>query len=247
MKVETMVDLKKFKCQHCGECCKDFKSDINHGEENNFISNIQFLINYPNLTLFSWEAKEFQEELKKINSKREVLPSTVLFDLEGKKKVVITYTLDTGECPFLKEEKCSIYENRPLICRIFPLLACSFAEYLLGLADTPSFSRNSLCKADPKVFKQKQNQISAKVLYEIYGDIALYYFGRAFTDRVLAEFIKENKDKLKFAKEGYNIKHLLKRTAKFQEIPLSDYLKEKGIDEELKESLNINRLRKMIK
>ncbi|WP_226780302.1 YkgJ family cysteine cluster protein [Oceaniglobus trochenteri] len=47
----------------------------------------------------------------------------------GGKNWVARRALETGDCPFLRQGKCSIYETRPTVCRLFgatdhPLMKC---------------------------------------------------------------------------------------------------------------------------
>jgi Fe-S-cluster containining protein len=48
-------------------------------------------------------------------------PIVFTFGELGYLKAVILFTDGTGFCPYIKNNQCSIYENRPSICRVYPL------------------------------------------------------------------------------------------------------------------------------
>jgi len=48
-------------------------------------------------------------------------PILFTFGDMGYLKAVVLFTNGTGFCPYVKDNKCSIYEQRPSICRVYPL------------------------------------------------------------------------------------------------------------------------------
>ncbi|MCS7109384.1 MAG: YkgJ family cysteine cluster protein [Candidatus Micrarchaeota archaeon] len=107
--------MKRFKCVNCGYCCKDMH----------------------NLALFEWE----RDLIQKINNKVKIIPGhkiryrntdiILYWGLQSRepcrnelKKNEKSMASKSGTCPFVVFEyglsKCSIYENRPLVCRSYP-------------------------------------------------------------------------------------------------------------------------------
>lgn len=56
----------------------------------------------------------------------------------------IPYLRHTKPCVFLRENKCSIYQNRPLICRQFPIVSDDTGKPVLGILPHCTFTRNIL-------------------------------------------------------------------------------------------------------
>jgi len=95
----------KFECKHCGQCCKRFGLG-----EKNF------------LPIFEWEAREFEVQAKKKGILVDVKPNRMFFEEINRKIVILGYGLYSSPCPFLtKDNDCSVYEKRPIICRRFPI------------------------------------------------------------------------------------------------------------------------------
>ncbi len=94
----------KFKCAECGGCCRNFGDVIKH------------------LPLFEWEVERYKKIAESRKIKLNFRP--VQYLLEEKTGIVFVYLygMTTEPCPFLKENKCSIYSDRALICGQFPLL-----------------------------------------------------------------------------------------------------------------------------
>ena len=92
----------KFECKKCGECCKKFGVG-----------------GY--LPLWEWEARKLKEIAKKKNLSLNIQPIDMIYDKKSSFALFAQYALVQEPCPFLIDNKCSIYENRPLVCRSFPL------------------------------------------------------------------------------------------------------------------------------
>lgn len=67
------------------------------------------------LRVFSWEAPEFPRD--------RLDPLLCLADAQRDRLVALAYELDAAVCPNYDEAVgCTIYEDRPLVCRAYPLL-----------------------------------------------------------------------------------------------------------------------------
>ncbi len=111
----------KFKCICCGECCRKI-SDENSSAKG--------------LPLFEWEV----EKIKKLAADRgiEIGPIDLVLDKKSEKYFCTGYSLSLEPCPFLKDNKCSIHKERPIVCRAFPV--ARNPEFLDDVPDLGCFS-----------------------------------------------------------------------------------------------------------
>lgn len=123
--------LVNFNCLKCGDCCRNIIGSI---------GNASF-----GLYLNENEAKYFPQEL--------VVP------LFRSGDHIFAYQLTATDCPMLKDGSCSIYENRPLGCRAFPLKD-------LGVIDFTTCrytSQNKLCSWDTRSFTIEADAIRREI------------------------------------------------------------------------------------
>ncbi|MFX1297425.1 MAG: YkgJ family cysteine cluster protein [Promethearchaeota archaeon] len=68
------------------------------------------------------EVDKLRNLARQQNLKIRLEPDLMYFDELNNRLIIVTYALqiDTGGCPFHKSE-CTIYEERPLTCRAYPL------------------------------------------------------------------------------------------------------------------------------
>lgn len=226
-------EVREFKCLQCGECCNDFLSDKSKDKKTGeFDSPITVYLNRAYLSLYDWEINDFSEELKKIKSERRIVPSVVSFDLKSNRTIVHMYTLDGQNCPFFLNNKCEIYNKRPLICKQFPCL-----QDLSGLifGKPIGLNRNTLCKFEredkfPYNLGITNLPISEfiRILKKRYGD-SLYYnlAGHNFAMSTILFLNQLNSEgKINLAKKGYDIKYLLKRIGNSKHIGISKFFEE---------------------
>lgn len=211
--------MSKFECLRCGNCCKVFIGDsTKHLNGSEFIDNNSFLLNKQGLKLYDWEVESFQKELDRIKSSRKIVPSIVLFDLKNKKQINVNYTVEGGNCPFY-DSKCMIYSKRPLICRQYP---CVQDLSFLMTGDKHSLKKNVFCEGEKKdsfPYDVKENENLFEVLKYRYGNS--FYLNLA-DQRFRMTIMAMAKD-LKFAKKGYDVKHLMKRVNSFELIDFSSF------------------------
>jgi Fe-S-cluster containining protein len=89
--------MELFKCLECGICCRDI-FDERGGEKRG-------------LTLTLQEARLFPEDL---------IAPLAAFGFQ-QPETIFLYQLKIKDCPLISQNKCTIYEKRPLVCRAFPL------------------------------------------------------------------------------------------------------------------------------
>jgi len=111
------VNTGKFQCARCGLCCA--KPIIEEVEAKDIFKKIPI---YP-------EEAEMLEELAAMNN----IPLRMIEDFDAcipdtlNKKIMVTrYTImldeeNNNRCPFSADNGCSIYDNRPLVCRAYPI------------------------------------------------------------------------------------------------------------------------------
>lgn len=84
------------------------------------------------LPLFDWELDKFRDFGKEYQKYVSITPLWVVLS-HKREVVVIAWNVNHDTCPFLsKDNKCTVYQDRPLICRSFPVLSCGVGKYLSG-------------------------------------------------------------------------------------------------------------------
>lgn len=248
------ISIGTFKCTKCGDCCKDFECDSTKGKETpRFHEEFLFLLRKQYLKIYPWEKETYEGHLRKIGSKRKVLPSIVVFDLKMNTTIVICYTLDGGNCPLLKDNICSIYEDRPYVCREFPCL------YPLDQIATGSFdfSKNVLCKAEREdkdldnLKKLAKNPIPTEELLKLfrdrYGDSFYYNLGEKNFNHVFYSFFRRLHEKgiINLVKNGYSPQILKTKIENSNWKDIHEYVQEKT-GKKLEESMKLPTIKKMI-
>jgi Fe-S-cluster containining protein len=120
---------KQSSCKRCGACCHIRDKAILSSKEDKELrkkiyEKIGILYQYPlkRYTIsLSHEEKELLEKAAKIKGiEIKILPKKIRV-IEGK-YVVMDWFLDHDVCPFYSEidKKCTIYKQRPAVCKAFP-------------------------------------------------------------------------------------------------------------------------------
>ena len=128
---------KKEPCVFCAECCRfREKTDFNEKEElkikKSLFSKTGTLYIYPlsrfTINITPQEKEVLEEEARKKGVKIDILPKKIF--LSDKGIIIYDYFIDADVCPFLtSENRCSIYEKRPLICKQFPKIEYNNSEF----------------------------------------------------------------------------------------------------------------------
>ena len=106
--------MEEFKCRMCGKCCTNWKV----GKEG--------------ASLFSWEANRYVKKAKEKGINLKIQTGSLVFDEKSKRYIVVDWILKHGNCPFLKEKLCSIYINRAIICKTWPISEIKLRNLLYG-------------------------------------------------------------------------------------------------------------------
>lgn len=126
-------ESKVFICTQCGECCHiREEKNINKEQENNYFAymyksfGILYFARLSEITINVWpEEKEILEkEAEKKDINISIKPKRGFYNKKDNAFVIIDYFIDHDICPFFDEGKkqCGVYDNRPMICRSYPLL-----------------------------------------------------------------------------------------------------------------------------
>ena len=114
---KTLENGIEFSCQMCGDCCRGF----DEGEVYLYQDDIDRLTNFLNISSKS-ELKKFAKKYLKI------IDDTFFWKESGEEKGItyefktlgFNFTGNDEHCHFLKDNKCSVHENRPFQCNCFP-------------------------------------------------------------------------------------------------------------------------------
>jgi len=136
-----LSDELKFNCKQCGNCCKTIRKRQQYVEEeekefikNYFYGKLPIIQLEPpekmTIQIWPWEARKIIAAAKQKGTELCIKPLRAVFDLEKEESIITTYFLDSDECTLLgTDNKCRVYDERPLSCRQFPLQnAAEFAE-----------------------------------------------------------------------------------------------------------------------
>lgn len=169
----------KFKCKNCGHCCSVFGDVSRH------------------LPLFEWEVERYKKIADSRGIKLDFKPVQYLLDEKSGIVFVYLYGMTSEPCPFLKDNKCSIYSDRSLICGQFPLLwtAKFNAKNEFGascFSECPNFD----CKKEfeNKFFGKElvsKNEID-KYLEETYGNCFEFALQSNAIGREMLEIIRKH-------------------------------------------------------
>ncbi len=150
-----------FECTHCGACCKKETSPIN--------------LSLGDISRLAEFLKKKPSELigKEIKMRPFVNPQEPgKFDIElGLPK----------PCPFWKDNKCSVYEARPLNCRLFPFwLFATLTEEEIKEQTLPEYEcviNSKIDEPHKNIYKEYTKKIGAMIMREA---------------RATDEFLREN-------------------------------------------------------
>jgi Fe-S-cluster containining protein len=163
-----------------------------------------------------WEKNMFPKE--------NVIPLMAFFDIKNNEVINYVYTLDVDSCPNVDDEnKCIIYDKRPIFCRSYPCEGLG-PENIELKPCSAELSKDEFNKQlghqneDGKILIET-NELMKK-LYGHYGENYLY----ALSTLELSKYIINNlisleqNNKIKLAKKGYDLNYLIPRMEKSKSI-----------------------------
>ena len=177
--------------------------------------------------LFDWEAKRFNTWKNEAKIDARIEPLRVILDLNTNKSIVINYFINARQdaCPFLVENKCSIYNTkRAYVCRFFPFnrsfLMTKSTENLFGkcgrVGDIANISNKIPSKEVVPYLKDSfpDGSFENAIQFEIVAE---------WVNKTIIELIKKRIIK---PAQSYPYKFLLKRIANSEKIDFTDFLVE---------------------
>ena len=243
--------IPKFKCIQCGQCCSHIRGMISE-DEKKFLKKYAygklplvqlFPIERMSFPLFDFEAKRFKQWQKEVNINAKILPSRVVFDLNSNKSIIFTYYMDYDNCPFLKDNKCLIYDKkRAFICRLFPFNKGPFLKTGENFKKEDMFGSCPAIKDILPKLDDKNRKNLVKQLYESFDEdflnIIEYDYLTEWINKLIVDLIKQNKIKPAM---NYPYKYLLRRIINSEKIDLTDFLVQEGIKTQTEIENLINR------
>lgn len=240
MLIPIQSETPKFKCSACGSCCSHIRGMIPQ-EDREFIKEYAFgkmpvvqLVPVEQMTfpLWDWEAKRFIGWQLEANVDANIKPLRAIMDLNTNKAIILTYFMDseTDACPFLKDNKCSIYHTkRAYVCRLFPFNRSPFAnkdatplkQGMFGecgameriLPEVPE-NFNEMIKFLNKAFPD------SSFLNAVQNDIIIVWANKTIIDLMKEKIIKP------VMNQPYNF--LLRRIENAKKVDFTDFLVESG-------------------
>ncbi len=179
---------KKFECLKCGKCCKEFGTIK--------LSSNQNLRGFP---IFEWERSRLITKAEENNFKLDITPLIEVHDVKTKTNLVLEYHLHLKEkepCPFLKNNQCSIYDDRPLVCKSFPIF--SLNPDCIMSSDCPKMK-------DLQIFKK---YMCKRKMFEMFDENYFVALQKESIIKILIDLIKELEKEgyIKIAKQGDKIR-----------------------------------------
>jgi len=129
----------EFKCLECGDCCKNLRSNKKFG-----------------LLLLPSEIDLFPHDKEELCLGKGISPNHPEFVIWG-------FQLIDDTCPHLFENRCTIYENRPMVCRAYP-----FKMNSVTATGELVFSISPECRALKKAIESEKYRegMASRSLYE---------------------------------------------------------------------------------
>lgn len=239
MFIPIQSEIPKFQCNACGTCCSHIRGIIPK-EDMEFIKEHAFgklpvvqLVPVEQMTfpLWDWEAKRFMEWQNEVKVDAKIKPLRAILDLKSNKAIILTYFMDgeTDACPFLKDNKCSIYHTkRAYVCRLFPFNRSPFVNRE-NAAKEDLFGE---CGAMEKILPQLPNDFNeiikflneafpdGSLINAVQNDIIIEWANKAIIELVRKKIIKPA--------INYPYEFLLKRINNSEKVDFTDFLVEIG-------------------
>jgi len=124
-----------------------------------------FFRNYEDMpVVFPWEKRKL-EELSSLIDEDLVFKPYIVYSVGDKNIVVLYKWIINGLCPFLRNNKCSIHEYKPLTCQMYPLLVGWDDNTLRVSLECPWIKDNisKVKRLDPAKVFEKEYSVAVKV------------------------------------------------------------------------------------
>jgi len=167
--------------------------------------------------IFSWEKEALESAAKEKGIDALFRPLRGIYDTPTGKTVLVSYFIDSDECPFLLENLCMAYDRRPLVCRMFPFNS--------GPKSSEKVEYASFCPGCKEI-----QTINLPAMHE--------FFGENLTNAIQNDLVVEKVNRLIIGlmRDGhvkpalnYPPQQVLRMMLKSEKMDLFDFVREKGI------------------
>ena len=175
-----MVDFKGFKCTHCSVCCRN----ITKGEKK--VTKDEVGIFYTmdqrsrTVSLWRWEMDRLKQRADELGIPVTLRPLSFIVDTRNSRAIITLYYIDHEACPFLVDERCKVWSDRPFTCKIFPVYGHRAGIGLSSLC--PDLVRPPL--GDDEVE-------NGKVLMDIYPEETVYLSKDLEIYKMIFSFVRD--------------------------------------------------------
>ena len=144
------MEFVQFRCEKCGFCCRTLLQD----EPDSIIG----------LSLFPEEVTLFDPK---------IIAPFMAFGI-NEPTVVTSYQLTVAACPHISEKnECKIYEDRPLICKAFPIIP-AFPNTMLApncpqISHQPNYRENGSVIFDDEQAEDAVQEINLRIMRRLHN------------------------------------------------------------------------------
>lgn len=202
--------------------------------------------------LWDWEAQRFKKWQHEAGIDAKIKPSRAILDLNSNKAIIVTYFMDSDACPFIKNNKCLIYNTkRAYICRLFPFNRSPFLnvgdkatkENMFGTCD----AMKKLMPLIPEGHKDMVRFLSKAFSDGSFENAVQFDYINEWVNRAIIGLMRR---KVVRPAMGYPYEFLLKRLENAEKVDFTDFLEQSGYiaskEELIKEFDENSDARKMI-
>jgi len=238
MKLNVVQPEKVFKCNQCGTCCSHIRGMMPR-EDKEFIKEMAYgklplvqliPIEKMSFPLWDWEARRFKKWQQEVKVDGKIFPSRGILDLDSNKAIIVTYFMDSDGCPFLKNNKCSIYyAKRAYVCRLFPFNRGPF----LDVGSKPSKDNmfgtcggmENLMPSIPERYEDMVKFLSKAFPDGSFENAIQFDYITEWVNRTIIDLMKQ---KLLRPAINYPYNLFLKRFENAEKIDFTEFLEESG-------------------
>jgi|GEM_PF-2695395 len=120
-RTKSTKSVPRFKCSSCGVCCKGNDRGARKVTKDEYGIFYTLDPQARVLALWPWEAQRLRKRATVMSIKADLKPLAFIVDKKAEQAVILMYYLDQGACPFLLNNRCSVWRDRPFTCKEFPL------------------------------------------------------------------------------------------------------------------------------
>ncbi|MBS3103117.1 YkgJ family cysteine cluster protein [Candidatus Woesearchaeota archaeon] len=234
MQLKVIQPEPKFSCSQCGSCCSKIRGMMPR-EDKEFLEKMAYgkmpliqLVPLEQMTfpLYDWEAKRFKKWQHEAGIDGKIKPSRAILDLNTNTAIIVTYFMDSDACPFLKDNKCSIYyTKRAYVCRLFPFNRGPFLDTGEKASKENMFGT---CGAMESVMPHIPENYTDMVKF-LNGAFPDGSFGNAVQHDIVIEWVNKTivaliKKRLIRPAMNYPYDFLVKRISNAEKIDFTDFL-----------------------